>query len=71
MIATVQSVSAVVPLAVLGVVAEGVPDVAGWSPATWSALLYLALAASVAAFSLNYWLLARMDASSVLLMGVA
>jgi probable blue pigment (indigoidine) exporter len=69
--AAVQSVSAVIPLATLAVLTEGVPDATHWSPATWSALLYLALAASVAAVSLNYWLLARMDASSVLLMGVA
>ena len=69
--AALQSMSAVVPLAVLGVAFEGVPDVAAWSPITWSALLYLSLAASVVAFALNYWLLARMDASSVLLMGVA
>jgi drug/metabolite transporter (DMT)-like permease len=32
---------------------------------------YLAVAASVIAFGLNYWLLARMDASAMLMMGVA
>jgi drug/metabolite transporter (DMT)-like permease len=33
--------------------------------------MYLALCASVLAFWLNYWLLARMDASAMLMMGVA
>jgi drug/metabolite transporter (DMT)-like permease len=33
--------------------------------------MYLAVAASVFAFWLNYWLLARMDASAMLMMGVA
>ena len=33
--------------------------------------MYLAVAASVIAFWLNYWLLARMDASAMLMMGVA
>ena len=37
----------------------------------WLALLYLALIASVLAFWLNYWLLQRMDASAMLMMGVA
>ena len=41
-----------------------------WSAVTWAAVLYLALAASVCAFWLNYWLLERMDASAMLMMGV-
>jgi drug/metabolite transporter (DMT)-like permease len=70
-IAAVQSAAAVVPLACIGLAIEGVPAFARWSPAAWGALLYLAACASVLAFSLNYWLLARMDASAMLLMGVA
>ena len=67
----IQSAAALVPLACLGLVVEGLPRPAEWSGPTWAALLYLALGASVLAFWLNYWLLARMDPSVVLLMGVA
>lgn len=70
-ITATQSAAAMVPLACIGLAVEGAPAVAHWSPAAWGALLYLALCASVIAFSLNYWLLARMDASAMLLMGVA
>jgi drug/metabolite transporter (DMT)-like permease len=34
-------------------------------------LLYLAVAGSIAAFGLNYWLLKRMNASKIMLMSVA
>ena len=63
--------AAVVPLLCLALVTDGIPSPARWSPAAWTALLYLAVAASVVAFWLNYWLLARMDASAMLMMGVA
>jgi drug/metabolite transporter (DMT)-like permease len=68
---TVQSAAALVPLLCLGVVTEGTPMPAQWSAAAWGAIAYLAVAASVVAFWLNYWLLARMDASAMLMMGVA
>jgi len=68
---TIQSGTAVVPLLCLAFVAEGVPSPARWSLAAWTAVIYLAVAASVVAFWLNYWLLARMDASAMLMMGVA
>jgi drug/metabolite transporter (DMT)-like permease len=71
MITTIQSASAALPLAMVALVVEGRPDPAHWSTAAWMALLYLALCASVLAFWLNYWLLARMDASAMLMMGVA
>ena len=68
---TIQSGAAVVPLLCLALLTDGVPSPARWSVAAWAALMYLAVAASVVAFWLNYWLLARMDASAMLMMGVA
>jgi len=68
---TIQSGAAVVPLLCLALLTDGVPAPARWSVATWAAVMYLAVAASVVAFWLNYWLLARMDASAMLMMGVA
>jgi drug/metabolite transporter (DMT)-like permease len=71
MITTIQSASAVVPLGLFALIVEGRPAASEWSQAAWISLLYLALCASVLAFWLNYWLLARMDASAMLMMGVA
>src|SRR5262245_58603378 len=68
---TIQSGAAVVPLLCVALLTEGVPAPARWSFAGWAAVIYLAVAASVVAFGLNYWLLARMDASAMLMMGVA
>jgi drug/metabolite transporter (DMT)-like permease len=68
---TIQSGAAVVPLLCAGLLMEGIPSPARWSLAGWAAVMYLAVAASVVAFWLNYWLLARMDASAMLMMGVA
>ena len=70
-VTALQSLAGLGPLAVLGLLIEGTPDVAQWPATVWAALLYLALIASVLAFWLNYWLLQRMDASAMLLMGVA
>ncbi len=70
-VTALQSLAGLVPLACLGLVLEGPPTPARWSAAAWVALLYLALIASVVAFWLNYWLLQRMDASAMLMMGVA
>lgn len=70
-VATLQSASAVLPLTLLALAVEGPPDPVEWSAPAWGALLYLALGASVLAFWLNYWLLARMDPSAMLMMGVA
>jgi drug/metabolite transporter (DMT)-like permease len=68
---TIQSGAAVVPLLCAALLMEGLPSPGNWSLAGWAAVTYLALAASVVAFWLNYWLLARMDASAMLMMGVA
>lgn len=70
-VATVQSLAGLIPLAAIAFVFEGAPAPAAWTATGWLALLYLALAASVVAFWLNYWLLKRMDTSAMLLMGVA
>jgi drug/metabolite transporter (DMT)-like permease len=70
-VTALQSLAGLVPLACLGLVLEGTPTPARWSATAWVALLYLALIASVLAFWLNYWLLQRMDASAMLMMGVA
>ena len=70
-VTALQSLAGLLPLAALGLAIEGTPMVARWSATAWVALLYLALVASVLAFWLNYWLLQRMDASAMLMMGVA
>ena len=70
-VTVIQTAVGLVPLAMMAGALEQAPPVAAWSLATWCALLYLAVVTSVAAFYLNYWLLARMDASKMLMMGVA
>jgi drug/metabolite transporter (DMT)-like permease len=70
-VTALQSLGGMLPLACLAWVVEGPPVLSHWPPSAWVALLYLALVASVIAFRLNYWLLDRMDASAMLMMGVA
>jgi drug/metabolite transporter (DMT)-like permease len=65
-----QMIAASVPLLIAGFVLEGNPLDFHWSPRALVALVYLALAGSVAAFWLNYWLLKRTDASSILAMSI-
>jgi drug/metabolite transporter (DMT)-like permease len=69
-VAALQCVSGVLPLAAAAIVVEGTPDWRSWTPASWIALSYLSIAASVVAFCLNYWLLRRMTTSAMLMMGV-
>jgi drug/metabolite transporter (DMT)-like permease len=69
-VTALQSAVGFVPLAVIALAVEDAPPLTAWSVATWVALLYLAVGASVVAFYLNYWLLARMDTSAMLMMGV-
>lgn len=66
-----QMLCGLVPLLIFGFVKEGSPLTFRWTPTAVASLLYLALAGSVAAFWLNYWLLKRMDATKVLLMSIA
>ena len=70
-VTTLQCIAGAVPLAALGVMFEGSPMRAGWSPTAVAAILYLAVCGSILAFWLNYWLLERMDTSAMLMMGVA
>lgn len=70
-ITTIQIATALVPLACAALLLEGAPTWGQWSVRGWSALLYLALGGSVLAFGMNYWLLRRMDASAMLMMGIA
>jgi drug/metabolite transporter (DMT)-like permease len=65
-----QMVSGLVPLAFLAAAFEGNPFAFAWTPKALLALAYLALAGSVVAFWLNYWLLRRMGTTDVLLMAV-
>lgn len=65
-----QMISGLVPLAILSASLEGNPFSFVWTPKALFALMYLALAGSVVAFWLNYWLLRRMGATDVLLMAV-
>jgi len=67
---TGQMACAVVPLMAFGLFHDGNPLAFRWSPRAVTALLYLALAGSVAAFWLNYWLLKRMGATKVLAMAL-
>ena len=70
-VTALQSIAGLLPLAALGLIIEGTPTFVHWPATAWMALVYLALIASVLAFWLNYWLLQRMDASAMLMMGVA
>ena len=65
-----QMVAAVVPLMIVAVAIEGVPDPFAWPRRALFALAYLSLGGSVLAFWLNYWLLKRMTASAVLAMSL-
>jgi drug/metabolite transporter (DMT)-like permease len=67
---TGQMLCAVVPLMAYALVHDGSPFSLHWSPRSAGSLLYLALAGSVAAFWLNYWLLQRMGATKVLSMAL-
>ena len=67
---TGQMLCAMVPLVAYGLVREGNPLTFNWTPQAVFSLLYLALAGSVAAFWLNYWLLKRMDTTKVMSMSL-
>ena len=65
-----QMISGLIPLLILAFALEGNPFAAAWTTRALVALVYLALAGSVVAFWLNYWLLRRMGATDMLLMSV-
>jgi drug/metabolite transporter (DMT)-like permease len=65
-----QMICGLVPLLAYGLAWEGSPFEFRWTYTAAFSLLYLALAGSVAAFALNYWLLQRVDATKILLMSI-
>ena len=69
MVAT-QTAFAVAPLFALALVIEGTPFDLRWTGAAVGALIYLGIASSVVAFWLNYWLLKRVSATTVLSMAL-
>lgn len=67
---TGQLASGLVPLVVLSLLTEGNPLEANWTPAAIGSAVYLALAGSVLAFWLNYWLMARIGPTRMLLTSI-
>jgi len=65
-----QLVSAVIPLAVYSAIVEGNPLSIPWTRTALLSGIYLALLGSVAGAWLNYWLLKRIGATSLLSMGL-
>ena len=65
-----QMVAAFVPLLIYAWLVEGNPFAIRWTPQALGAALYLALAGSVLAAWLNYWLLSRVGAVNLLIMGL-
>jgi drug/metabolite transporter (DMT)-like permease len=59
-----------VPLVALGLWREGNPLALRWTRDGVFVIAYLALFGSIGAFWLNYWLLHRMDATALLVMGI-
>jgi drug/metabolite transporter (DMT)-like permease len=65
-----QMVAAFVPLVVYAALVEGNPLAIQWTRPALGSVVYLALAGSVLAAWLNYWLLARVGAVNLLIMGL-
>lgn len=65
-----QMAAAFVPLAVSAALVEGNPLSVAWTRAAIWSVLYLALLGSVVAAWLNYWLLPRVGAVNLLVMGL-
>lgn len=58
------------PLLLISVVVEGNPFAAHWTSSAVGAVLYLALGGSLLAFWLNYWLMARIGPTRMLLTSI-
>ena len=69
-LATGQMICGMIPLMSVGLALDGNPLKFRWTSTAIISLLYLALAGSIAAFALNYWLLKRMDAMKIMLMSI-
>jgi drug/metabolite transporter (DMT)-like permease len=65
-----QMVAAFVPLLIYAWLVEGNPLAINWTSSALGAVVYLALAGSVLAAWLNYWLLSRVGAVNLLVMGL-
>lgn len=69
MVAT-QTLCAFIALASTALVVDGSPFSVTWTASALTSLLYLSIASSVVAFWLNYWLLQRVSATTVLSMAL-
>jgi drug/metabolite transporter (DMT)-like permease len=69
MVAT-QTLCAFIALVPAAMLMDGHPLDLAWTPSAVASLLYLGLASSVVAFWLNYWLLQRVSATTVLSMAL-
>jgi drug/metabolite transporter (DMT)-like permease len=67
---TGQMLVGLLPLLAIALAREGNPLVVRWTTPAAVSVLYLALAGSVAAFWLNYWLLKRVGATKLLAMSL-
>ena len=67
---TGQIASGAGPLLLLSIVVEGNPVSAPWTLSAIGAVIYLAVAGSVVAFWLNYWLMARIGPTRMLLTSI-
>jgi drug/metabolite transporter (DMT)-like permease len=65
-----QLLCAVGPMLALAAIRDGNPLAQPWTPTAIACVLYLAIAGSVGATWLNYWLLERMSATAVLSMAL-
>jgi drug/metabolite transporter (DMT)-like permease len=63
-------IAAFVPLTLYAAIVEGNPLEIRWTTTAVTAALYLALLGSVVAAWLNYWLLSRVGAVNLLVMGL-
>jgi drug/metabolite transporter (DMT)-like permease len=69
-ITTGQMIAAFVPLTIYAALVEGNPLAIRWTSTAVTAAIYLALLGSVVAAWLNYWLLSRVGAVNLLVMGL-
>ena len=69
-ITTGQMLAAFVPLTIYATLVEGNPLKINWTPTAVTSAIYLALLGSVVAAWLNYWLLSRVGAVNLLIMGL-
>jgi|SRR5688500_201085 drug/metabolite transporter (DMT)-like permease len=69
-ITTGQMIAAFIPLTIYAMLVEGNPLAIRWTTTAVTSVIYLALLGSVVAAWLNYWLLSRVGAVNLLVMGL-